>query len=215
MQNIIEICKEFGIEIPSEKTAEFNKKVAENYVTVSEHTKKLGKAETERDNWKEKAETAEETLKGFEGVDLQTIQNDIATYKKRAEDAEKDYENKIYERDFEDALKTELEGYKFTSEAAKKSVVADIKAAGLKLKDGKILGLNDLVEQIKKADGSAFTDEETETLEANRAKFTVASQPTKANATGGDRKGEIMNISDRQQRRAAILQNLNLFNKGE
>lgn len=213
MQNMIEICKEFGVEIPAEKVAEFNKKVAENYVTISEHGKKLGKAETERDNWKEKAETAEETLKGFEGVDLQTIQNDLATYKKRAEDAEKEYENKIYARDFEDALKTELEQYTFSSEAAKKSVIADIKAAGLKLKDGKILGLNDLVEQIKKADASAIVDNNTAELEANRAKFTT--KLSNNNAPTYKSRAEIMAIKDATERQAAIGANMKLFGKGD
>lgn len=214
MQNMIEICKEFGFEVPSERTAEFNKKVAENYRTVADYNKQIGKVETDRDAWKQKAETAEETLKGFEGVDLQTIQNEISTYKKRAEDAEKEYSDKLYARDFEDALKTELESYTFTSEAAKKSVIADIKAAELKLKDGKILGLNDLIEQIKTTDASAFTDKDAAEREANRVKFTMPQQPTFATDKSSN-KSEIMKIADRSQRRAAILQNIKLFDKGE
>jgi len=30
MQNILDICKEFGLEIPADKQSDFNKKVAEN-----------------------------------------------------------------------------------------------------------------------------------------------------------------------------------------
>lgn len=215
MKNIVEICKEYGFEVAEDKQQDFLKAVAENYKTIAEHDKKIGKLEAERDAFKERAETAEETLKGFDGVDLQTIQNELANYKKRAEDAEKEYESKLYARDFEDALKAELEAYSFTSEAAKKSVVTDIKAADLKLKNGKILGLNDLIEQIKSTDASAFVDEKAEALETNRAKFTVATQAGKPETKGNDKKAEIMGIADREQRRAAILQNLNLFKKGE
>lgn len=93
--------------------------MAENYITKAEHEKKLGKVETDRDTWKEKAETAETTLKGFEGVDLDTMQKELSDWKKKAEDAEKDAQAKLYERDFADALKTEFEGIKFSSEAAK------------------------------------------------------------------------------------------------
>lgn len=184
MQNIIEICKEFGLEIPADKQADFNKKVAENYLTKSEHGKKLGKAETDRDNWKEKAETAEETLKSFDGIDPAKIKQELKDWKEKAEKAEEDARAKIYERDFADALKGEMEGYKFTSEAAKKSIMAEIKEAGLKLKDGKILGLSDLIAQIKESDASAFVDEQQEQLDKSKARFT---QPRKSGdgKTGG------------------------------
>ena len=42
---------------------------------------------------------AETTLKGFEGVDLEKIQQDIQTYKTQAENAEKDYQAKMTARD--------------------------------------------------------------------------------------------------------------------
>ena len=58
MQNIIEILKSNGIDVPEDKVATINKAVAENYKTVSEVEKKTSKLESERDSWKERAETA-------------------------------------------------------------------------------------------------------------------------------------------------------------
>lgn len=202
MQNIIEICKEFGLEIPPDKQAEFNKKVSENYLTKAEHEKKIGKVETDRDNWKEKAETAEETLKSFDGIDPAQIQTELATWKKKAEDAESNAQKQIYERDFSDALKAELEVYKFSSEAAKRDVMSQIKAAELKLKDGKILGLSDLIGQIKEKDASAFVDETQQQANQNRARFT---SPISTGGTGGKTmtKKEIMDIKDPTERQAA------------
>lgn len=183
MQKLIETLKSFGIEIPADKQADVKKALSEHYKNKEEHNKAITKLEADRDAWKEKAESAEETLEGFEGIDPAQVQSQLAEYKKKAEDAEKDRDAKLYERDFADALKAELEGVKFTSEAAKKSVMADIKEAGLKLKDGKILGLNDLISQMKEKDASAFVDEKQEQIEAGRAKpFTGplkgAAQPT-------------------------------------
>ena len=172
MQNIEAILKELEIEVPEEKKSDLTKKVSENYVTKSEHEKKIGKAETDRDNWKQKAETAEETLKKFDGVDLETMQTELSEWKQKAETAEKDYQKKIYERDFSDALKAELESVKFTSDAAKRAVMADIKESGLQLKEGKILGLSDLIGQIKEKDASAFVDEEQEKANQRAARFT-------------------------------------------
>ena len=56
-------------------------------------------------------------------------------------------------------MKSELETLKFSSVAARKAVEAEIRAAGLKLKTGKILGLSDLIEQIKTSDADAFVTE--------------------------------------------------------
>lgn len=172
MQNIEAILTELGIEVPADKKENLTKKVAENYITKAEHEKKLGKVETDRDTWKEKAETAETTLKGFEGVDLDTMQKELSDWKKKAEDAEKDAQAKLYERDFADALKTEFEGIKFSSEAAKRAIMTEVKDAGLKLKDGKILGLNDLIAQMKEKDASAFVDDEQIKAQQNAARFT-------------------------------------------
>lgn len=127
----------------------------------------------DRDNWKSKAETAEETLKGFDGIDPEQIQKDLKEWQKKAEDAEKDYKEKLYERDFSDALGKEFETIKFSSEAAKKQIMNDVKAAGLKLHEGKILGLNDLIAQMKETDASAFVDESAAKAKEGAAKFTT------------------------------------------
>ena len=149
MKNILDIMKELGIEVPEDKTAELNKAVTDNYKTVAEFDKKVARLEAERDSYKEKAETAEETLKGFDGVDVNKLNADIEAWKTKAENAEKDYQKKIADRDFEDALKAEMEGYKFSSTAAKNAVMAEIREKGLKYSDGKILGLSDAVAQRK------------------------------------------------------------------
>lgn len=215
MQNIEAILAELGIEVPSDKKGDLTKKVSENYVTKAEHEKKIGKAETERDNWKSKAETAEETLKKFDGVDLETMQTELNTWKQKAETAEKDYEQKIYERDFSDALKTELESVKFSSDAAKRAVMAEIKESGLKLKDGKILGLSDLIGQIKEKDASAFVDEKQEQARQQAARFTVPGTGRSTGGSGTTTKKDIMSIKDPTDRQAAIAENLGLFGKGE
>jgi hypothetical protein len=213
MQNIEAILTELGIEVPADKKENLTKKVAENYITKAEHEKKLGKVETDRDTWKEKAETAETTLKGFEGVDLDTMQKELSDWKKKAEDAEKDAQAKLYERDFADALKTELEGIKFSSEAAKRAIMAEVKDAGLKLKNGKILGLNDLITQMKEKDASAFVDDEQIKAQQNAARFT---QPIgKQNQGGNMTKEQIEAIKDTSERQAAIANNLHLFGKTE
>lgn len=208
MQNIHEILKKFGIEVPADSKADFDKEVAANYKTVAEHEKKLGKVEGDRDNYAEQLKTAQETLKGFEGVDLATIQSELATWKSKAENAEKDYAAKLEARDFEDALKAAMDEYKFSSTAAKNAVTEEVRKAGLKLKDGKILGLNDLMETIKTADASAFITEREET----RARFT---EPKPINTPSGPLTAQdIIKIKNPAERQRLIEANPQLFKKG-
>lgn len=152
-------------------TDEQSEKVMAQYgKDVSKLQKENEKLNADRDKEKERADTAEETLKKFDGVDVETMQAELATWQQKAKDIEKGYADKLAQRDFEDALKEEIGGYKFTSEAAKEAIMARIRGAGLKVSDGKILGLSDLIAQMKEKDASAFVDEKQEQLEAGRAK---------------------------------------------
>ena len=210
MQKLIETLQQMGIEIPADKQAEINKALSEHYKNVAEYNKAIAKLETDRDNWKSKADAAEETLNGLGNLDdLKNVQTELAEWKKKAEDAEKNAQAQIYERDFNDALKAELESVKFSSDAAKRAIMAEIKDAGLKLKDGKILGLSDLITQMREKDASAFVDEKQAEAQRNAARFTA---PAGRQATPGSMtKDEIMAIKDRGERRAAIAQNMGLF----
>ena len=185
--------------------------MAENGKDIKKLQKENGTLESDRDNWKQRAETAEETLKKFDGVDLETMQTELADWKKKAEDAEKDYSAKIYERDFSDALKTELESVKFSSDAAKRAVMSEIKESGLKLKDGKILGLSDLIGQIKEKDASAFVDEKQEQARQQAARFTVPGTGRSTGSGGGTTIADIKAIKDPAERQAAIANNLDLY----
>ena len=209
MQKLIETLGSFGIEVPADKVEEVKRALSKYYKNNGEVTQTLTKVEGERDAWKERAETAENTLKSFEGIDPESIKGELATWKQKAADAGKEYNDKIYERDFADALKTALEDVKFSSTSAKKAVMADIKDAGLKLKNGKILGLNDLLEQMKKDDASAFVDEDQEQAEHNQARFTTSL--SKNTPPGKLTKADIMNIKDAGERQAAIASNMSLF----
>lgn len=187
--------------------------MAENGKDLKKLQKENDNLSADRDTWKGKAEAAETTLKGFEGVDLKTMQKELSDWKQKATEAEKKAQEQIYERDFADALKTEFEGIKFSSEAAKRAIMAEVKEAGLKLKDGKILGLNDLISHMKEKDASAFIDEGQQKAQQNAARFTQPFQ--RQNQSGGITKDQIMGIKDASERQSAIAANIHLFGKGE
>ena len=165
--NIIEKLKQFNVEV----TADMEKAFSGDFLSEKEVEKKLNKAESDKDAWKQRAETAEETLKGFDGKDFDTIAKERDDWKKKAEDMEKDYANKEAEREKQELLKEAFSEVKFTSESAKKAIMAQI-SDGVSVKNGKLIGFNDLLNEARESDASAFVDEEKENLEQNKAKFT-------------------------------------------
>ena len=203
--NIIEKLKQFNVEV----TPDMEKAFSGEFLSEKEVEKKLSKAENDRDSWKQRAETAEETLKGFDGKDFDTITRERDEWKKKAEDAEKEYSAKEAEREKQELLKEAMAEIEFTSESARKAITAQI-SEGVSVKNGKLIGFNDLLEDAKKNDASAFVNKEQQNLEQNKAKFTTPMN-NQSGKVGTMTKDEIMAIKDRGERREAMMAHKELF----
>lgn len=210
MKNINEILKDLGITVPEDKTAELQKLVAENYKTVAEFDKKVGRVETERDGYKAQLDTANENLKKFEGLDADALKAELATAKEKAKKAESELKTKLEERDYNDALKACMAGVKFTSNAARDAVMEQIRKQGLKRDGEKLMGFEDAIKKAKEADPDAFAAEE----DPNSPPPAKVTTKLGGGAPSGKKytsKDEIMAIKDTTERRAAIAANMNLF----
>lgn len=211
MVNVANELKKLGIELTDEQKEAVKKSFGEKLYSEAELNDRVKKAESDRDEFKKRAEDAEGTLKGFEGKDFDQITKERDEWKQKAELAEKDYNAKIAEREKNDLLKEACENIKFSSDSAKKAIMADI-AKNVTVKDGKLIGFNDLLEDAKKNDASAFINEEQHHLEQNKAKFTTQQK----NNTGETiTKDQIMAMKDPAERQRAIRENIGLFQKGE
>lgn len=201
MQKLIETLKQFGIDVPAEKQTDVKKALSEHYKNIAEHTKAIGKLENERDSWKGRAETAEETLRGFDGKDFDTITRERDEWKKKAEDAEKNFNAKEAEREKQELLKEAFADIEFTSNAAKNAIMAQI-SEGVSVKNGKLIGFNDLIEDAKKNDASAFATKE--------GSQKITSGTVNNNNSGGGvlTKKDIDSIKDSRERQKAIAESL-------
>ncbi len=164
----------------------------------------------ERDDWKSRAETAEAIVQRIpKDQDPEKLLDALQAAQRQLEEAQNDFASRTAARDFDDALKKTLDGIKFTSEAARRDVENQVRAAGLTAKDGAILGLTDLLGQIREKDAAAFVDEKAAGQDGRKARFT-GKEPHDA-GSGGMTVEQIAGIKDRAQRRAAIAENLELF----
>lgn len=211
MVKVISELEKLGISLTDEQKEAIKKSIGEELYSKPELDKKVGKVETERDEYKERAENAEETLKGFDGKDFDTIKRERDEWKNKAELTKKEYDAKLAEREKDDLLKEACENIKFSSESAKKAIIADI-AASVSVKDGKLIGFNDLLEDAKKRDASAFVDEDKQHLEQSKAKFTTQQRNNSGETLTKD---QIMAMRDPTERQRAIRENIGLFQKGE
>lgn len=187
MKNIEQILKDAGIEVTDEQKTAVNKALSENYKTIAEfdkQVKKTEKAEGERDTYKQQYEDAQETIKGFDGVDVEKLNKDIADWKERATKAEKDAAAQILQRDQRDYLKGEFDKLGISSDRTRKSLMADIMGEdGLKWKDGAFMGLSDYLSKENEKDHFYQTAEEKAEAEAKEKaagsapKFTDKSEP--------------------------------------
>lgn len=183
MQKLIETLKSFGIEVPEEKQADVKKALSEHYKNASEHSKAVSKLETDRDAWKQRAETAEETLKKFEGVDPESMKAEVDKWKAEAEAAQAEYERKIAERDFEDALKAAISEANGRNE---KAIRANLDIESLMKSKNQSEDIKKALEALKGAEDTAFmfVDEKQAELEAKRA------QPWTGPLNGGNPAGK-------------------------
>lgn len=210
MQKLIETLKSFGIEIPEDKQAEVKKTLSEHYKNVAEYNKAISKLETERDTWKGRAETAEETLKTFDGIDPNKIQAELATWKEKAETAEKEFNRKMDERNFNDALSTAIKEAKGKND---KAIRALLDTESLMKSKNQKEDIMKALEDLKASEDSnfLFVDEEQQKAQQNMARFTQPFNTQNKGKGGTMTKDEIFAIKDRSERMSAIAANMQLF----
>jgi hypothetical protein len=153
---------------------------------VNKISKKLEDAENTNTSLQGQIDDLNTAIKKFDGVDVEKLNQAVADANKRAEDAEKDRDAKLLQRDQRDFLNAEFEKLEIKSERTRKSLMADIMGEdGLKWKDGAFMGLNDYLAKENEKDHFYQTKEEKELAGKQQKasekvpKFTDVSEPKK------------------------------------
>ena len=204
MVNVVNELKKLGIEVSDEQKESLKKSMGEELYSKKEMEDKVNKASSESEQWKTRAESAERMLEGLDGKSPEDILRERDDWKRQAEDSKKDYEAKIAEHEKNELLKEAFAEIEFTSESAKKAIMKDI-SESVSVKNGKLIGFSDLIEEAKKTDANAFVNKQTPP-----ARFTKPNE----NDPGGDKhatRESILSIKDRSERQKAIAENISLF----
>lgn len=204
MVNVVNELKKLGIEVSDEQKESLKKSMGEELYSKKEMEDKVNKASSESEQWKTRAESAEKMLEGLDGKSPEDILKERDDWKRQAEDSKKDYEAKIAEHEKDELLKEAFAEIEFTSESAKKAIMKDI-SESVSVKNGKLIGFSDLIEEAKKTDANAFANKQNPP-----AHFTKPNE----NNSGGDKpttRESILSIKDKSERQKAIAENISLF----
>lgn len=115
--------------------------------------------ETERDGLKTQLNDANTEIQSYKDMDIDGIKRKAADWEAKYNTDTQVLRDKLSEQEYGYAVNGAVSGMQFTSAAAKKAFVADLKDKGLKLEDGKLLGLDDYVKTYKESDPHAFADD--------------------------------------------------------
>lgn len=132
--------------------------MSENGKDINLIKTKLTAAETARDEYKEQLEAANTTIQSYKDMDIEGIKQSASDWEKKYNDDLKAMQDKLEGQAYDFALKEYVSGYQFTSDLVKEAVIAQLKAQEFKLNDGKFLGADDFMKQLKEANPSAFAD---------------------------------------------------------
>ena len=127
--DIFEMLKNAGAEIPEDKKESFNTEFRKAYKSEAEVTKKLSAAEKERDGWKMRAETAEETLKGFEGKDFDEITKDRDAWKEKFEKLEEEQKEAAAKTERANMVAEFLKDTVFVNDITKQAVTSQLEGS--------------------------------------------------------------------------------------
>lgn len=141
-----------------------DKIMAENGKDIAVEQKKAEKVIQERDSYKLKAESLETQvndanteIQKFKDMDIDGIKKAADDWKETAEKAKADADKQISQMKFDYALSAALTGAKAKNT---KAVKALLDMDGLKFNDGKIVGLDEQLAQIKADNDYLFESDE-------------------------------------------------------
>lgn len=152
-----EFLEELGLE-----QEVIDKIIAEYGKGVQMQQAKTAKVEAERDSYKTRLEATEASLKEFEGINVDELKAKTETLSQTLEAQKAEHEISMNKLQKDWAAEKYFDDYKFTSDLAKAAAIQQFKEMDLKLEDGKFLGADDFMKELREKNPTAFSNEEDE-----------------------------------------------------
>lgn len=190
MENIHEILKGIGIEVPEESKAEFDKAFLENYKTVNDYNNQKTKIDSLNENLKnanDKISELGETLKSYEGTD-ETITNlraQVEDFKQKEQDRINAENLEKEDAELTAKIRNEIGEVEFVNQYTEESIYNSIKKG---LKDDTTKGAKQIFDELTKDKEGIFKNPQQVAI----PKSDIGTKPT--DLTKENRLREIMGL---------------------
>lgn len=130
----------------------------ENGKDINKVNEKLKTLEAEVNNTKELLTNANAEIDSYKSMDIEAIKKSAEDYKTKYETAEKDYQAKLVQMEYDNKLDKYVGGLNLKNDIYKKEVISRIKEKELKFDGDTLLGGEEFVKGFKEQYGEAFND---------------------------------------------------------
>ena len=131
---------------------------AESGKEIQKYKDENANLKADNDNKKELLENANKEIDSYKSMDIDAIKKSAEDYKTKFETAEKDYQAKIQEIEYNNKLDKYVGGLNLKNDIYKKEVISRIKEKELKFDGDTLLGAEELVKGFKEQYADAFVD---------------------------------------------------------
>lgn len=130
----------------------------ENGKDINKANEKIKTLETEVNNTKELLTNANKEIDSYKSMDIDAIKKSADDYKSKFEQAEKDYQAKITQMEYDNKLDKYVGTLNLKNDIYKKEVISRIKEKELKFDGDTLLGGEEFVKGFKEQYAEAFND---------------------------------------------------------
>lgn len=127
-----------------------------NGKAIAKEQQRADSTEIALEDTKKMLTDANAKIEGFKDLDIDTIKAEAQKYKDELETTRRESEDRINALQYETTLKEYMGNHKFASERIKNSIMNDVKSKEFKMDDGKLLGVDEYMNQLKEKEPESF-----------------------------------------------------------
>ncbi|MCD7805437.1 MAG: phage scaffolding protein [Oscillospiraceae bacterium] len=129
------------------------------YVSRDKYDRELGAAKTKADGLEQQLTDANTTIQSYKDMEPDKLKESVAEWETRYNTDTQALQAKLDKQETEFSAREYLSGYQFTSELAKNAALQMFLDKGFKRENGKFLGADDFMAELKKSNAGAFVQD--------------------------------------------------------
>lgn len=139
---------------------QINSVMAENGKDVEKYKTSSEKYKQQYEDTKASLDEANTTIQSYKDMDIESIRKSAEEYKTKFEQKEAEMNQKLAQKERDYQMDKYFSSMKFSSESAKRGIIAQFNEQNFDLKDGKFVGAEEFMNKLKETDAGAFAKEE-------------------------------------------------------